>query len=117
VPELTAIVLCGGAGLALGAAVVNPGTESRIARLTAAGKEAASLLLGVGMLLFLAAIIESFLRQSHLETWARLAFAGSAAVLLAGWFAVGFVLERRAKTSPRRVAAPTPDLATAAPTP
>ncbi|TVM19857.1 hypothetical protein DPQ33_01085 [Oceanidesulfovibrio indonesiensis] len=95
VPELTAIVLCGGAGLALGAAVVNPGNESRMARITAAGKEAANILLGVGLLLFLAAIIESFLRQSNMETWARLAFAGSAAVLMAGWFAMGFVLERR----------------------
>ncbi|WP_171266236.1 stage II sporulation protein M [Oceanidesulfovibrio marinus] len=116
VPELTAIMLCGGAGLALGAAVINPGGESRITKLTAAGKEAAKILLGVGMLLFFAAIIESFLRQSHMETWERLAFAGSVAVAMAGYFAMGFVYEWREKKARRMQGVLMPAAATAVPT-
>ncbi|MFW5733437.1 MAG: stage II sporulation protein M [Oceanidesulfovibrio sp.] len=117
VPELTAIVLCGGAGLALGAAVISPGEESRIARLTAAGKEAANIILGVGVLLLLAAIIESFLRQSDMETWSRLAFAGTAAVALAGYFAQGFVYEWRERKGRRMREKLGLAPATAAPTP
>ncbi len=101
VPELTAIILCGGAGLALGAAVINPGRGDRMRRLAETGRDAVKVFLGVGALLVAAAIIESYLRQSHMETWARLAVAGTLFALLAGYFAVGFVLERRGRQTKR----------------
>lgn len=77
VTELGAIVLCGGVGLLLGQAVVTPGWQSRTAALHRAGREVGITLLGVAGMLCVAAVIESYLRQSHLSTGARLTFAGA----------------------------------------
>lgn len=94
VTELLAIVLCGGVGLMLGRAVLNPGKLTRTESLTRAGNEAAATCLGIAVMLLLAAIIESYLRQSHLSNAARFAFAGGSALFWIVYFAYGAVCER-----------------------
>lgn len=59
-PELTAIVLAGGAGLRMGWALVAPGRLSRRRALLDAGRDGAQLVLGVFAMLVLAAFIEAY---------------------------------------------------------
>lgn len=88
VPELTAICLCAAAGLQLGAAVAMPGPRGRAAAL-AESIPSVLVLFGAAVPLFvLAALIESFVRQSTWGPWPRLAVAalcliGTIAFLLA----------------------------------
>lgn len=96
VTEIGAIILCGGIGLILGKAIVSPGLETRTEALRKAGEEAGLTVLGVGGMLCAAAVIESFLRQSHLSTGARLTFAGVSALFWVGFFVHGGVRERAA---------------------
>ncbi|MGH7328628.1 MAG: stage II sporulation protein M [Polyangiaceae bacterium] len=58
--ELGAIVIAGGAGLALGWSLVAPGELTRMASLRHAGKDAAILASGAAAMLFIAASIEAF---------------------------------------------------------
>ncbi len=96
VTELGAIVLCGGVGLMLGRAVVAPGLLTRTEALRQAGQQAGITAFGVAGMLFAAAIIESFLRQSHLSTSARLIFAAGSAVFWMLFIVHGFLRERAA---------------------
>jgi uncharacterized membrane protein SpoIIM required for sporulation len=100
VTEIGAIALCGGCGLMLGRAVVSPGIMSRTESLRHAGIETGSTCLGVAIMLIAAAIIESYLRQSHLPSSARLIFAGGTALFWAGYFYMGLLRERMDR-SPR----------------
>ena len=95
VTEIGAIVLCGGVGLMLGRAVVAPGLLTRTEALQQAGITS----LGVAGMLFAAAIIESYLRQSHLSTSARLLFAAGSALFWAAFIVHGFLRERAASRS------------------
>jgi uncharacterized membrane protein SpoIIM required for sporulation len=58
--ELTAIVLAGGAGLKLGAALVRPGRRTRLESLRNAAREAVPLVYGIAGMLLIAAFIEAF---------------------------------------------------------
>lgn len=102
VTEIGAIILCGGVGLMLGRAVVRPGTVSRADSLRQAGREAARTCAGVAVMLLLAAVIESYLRQSHLSTSARFWFAGGSALFWSLYIGYGVVREREME---RRAAA------------
>ncbi len=63
VTELLAIILCGAAGLILGAAIIFPGKHSRLDNLAIEGKKAGIIVIGcVGMFL-LAGLLEGFGRQ------------------------------------------------------
>ena len=94
ITEIGAIVLCGGVGLMLGNAIIRPGLLSRAESLRRAGTEAAYVCVGVfGMLLF-AAAVESFLRQSHLSTSARLIFAAATALFWVVYIAYGAICQR-----------------------
>src|SRR5690606_35857571 len=97
ITELGAIVLCGGIGLMLGWAVVCPGVRSREESLVEAGREAARIACGVGIMLMMAAIIESFLRQSHLSTAGRIWWAGTTAALWIAYLAWGVIKESQAR--------------------
>jgi len=97
VTEIGAIILCGGVGLILGQAVVRPGQLSRGESLRQAGFEAARTCAGVAVMLVVAAFMESFLRQSHLSTDARLAFAGGSAVFWGLYIAYGVFREHADK--------------------
>jgi uncharacterized membrane protein SpoIIM required for sporulation len=61
--ELTAVALCGAAGLAIGQALVFPGREERLAGLARRGREAGVLALGSVGLFFGAALVEGLFRQ------------------------------------------------------
>jgi len=95
ITEIGAIILCGGIGFMLGTAVVRPGAISRNESLLRAGREAVLTCIGVAGMLLLAALIESYVRQSHWSTEARLVFAGATAVLWAAYIAHGVFRERR----------------------
>lgn len=97
VTELGAIVLCGGIGLMLGQAVVRPGQSSRKRALLMAGREAVQISIGVAGMLLAAAIIESYIRQSHWTTFERLAFASATALFWVMYIIHGAVCERRAR--------------------
>jgi uncharacterized membrane protein SpoIIM required for sporulation len=58
--ELTAIVIAGAAGLKLGGALIDPGSQTRLAALRAAGREAIPIILGATFMLFIAAVLEAF---------------------------------------------------------
>jgi uncharacterized membrane protein SpoIIM required for sporulation len=94
ITEILAIVLFGGIGLLFAQAVISPGLMSRAESLKRAGIEAGQMCLGAGAMLVFAAFVESYLRQSHLGTASRLAFAGGTALFWASFFVHGFLRER-----------------------
>ncbi|MHC5081113.1 MAG: stage II sporulation protein M [Planctomycetota bacterium] len=84
VTEILAILLCATAGLLVGLSVVRPGNLRWQDAVGRAGREAGWIVLGTLPLFFFAAVIESFLRQSHLSDDARFLFA---ALTLIAWIA------------------------------
>jgi len=66
--ELGAIVLCGGAGLAMGWSVIAPGDRTRIASLQAVGKDVALIIGGAAVMLCMAAGIEAFWSSSSVPS-------------------------------------------------
>jgi uncharacterized membrane protein SpoIIM required for sporulation len=90
VTELTAVALCGAAGLALGQALVFPGQEERLAGLARRGRPAGVVALGAVALFFCAALVEGIFRQLVHAVPVRYAVAlGSVAVLYAYLFTSG----------------------------
>ena len=94
VSELWAIVLFGGVGLMFGHALISPGRRSRAESLRDAGVEAAKICVGAGAMLVVAAIAESYVRQSNLPNGSRLLLAGATALFWLAYFAGGFRAER-----------------------
>jgi uncharacterized membrane protein SpoIIM required for sporulation len=82
VTELTAVVLCGAAGLAVGSALIFPGRQTRLAALGRRGREVALLGLGAVVMFFVAGLIEGFFRQLVQNVGVRW---GLAAVTLLLW--------------------------------
>lgn len=70
--ELLAVCLCGGAGFALGHALVFPGRLSRLDNLAQRGRETAAVVFGAVLMFFLAALIEGYFRQLVLDEVPRL---------------------------------------------
>jgi len=105
VTELSAVILCGGVGLLLGRAVLNPGELTRTEALSRAGAEAARICMGVAVMLVLAALIESYLRQSELSTAERLIFAAASALFWVSYLAFGSLRERAARQAAQATAA------------
>jgi uncharacterized membrane protein SpoIIM required for sporulation len=93
ITEIGAIVLCGGVGLMLGRAIVRPGRHSRKQALLHAGREAALVAGGAALMLVAAALIESYVRQSHWSTSTRLIFAAATALFWASYIGWGFFRE------------------------
>jgi uncharacterized membrane protein SpoIIM required for sporulation len=83
IPELTAITLCGAGGLMLGAAVAAPGRRRRRAALAEDSLPALFLVASSVPLFLLAALTESFVRESALDSATRLSIAAGYAVALA----------------------------------
>ena len=70
--EISAIIIAGGAGLMLGRALVFPGTFTRLQSLRIASRSGIRVILLVGLMLFVAAIIETFVtRYTSLDNWIR----------------------------------------------
>ena len=84
--ELTAIILCGGAGFHLAGAMINPGRRSRLAALKINGRTAATLVIGAVVMLLVAAVLEGLGRQLIVDTSARLAVGGTMLVLWLVYF-------------------------------
>ena len=89
IPELTAIVLCGGAGFALAAGWLFPGRASRLESLTRRGQDAGVLVVGAMMLFAYAGLLEGVFRQTIHDVGVRYALAVLSATLVTGWFAWG----------------------------
>ena len=98
ITELSAIALCGGVGLMLGRAVVSPGLKTHAQSLVDAGGDAARTVIGIAGMLLIAAVTESFVRQSHLSTTARLVYAASTAVFWTLYVAFGFLWKDESRT-------------------
>lgn len=90
ITEIGAIILCGGIGLMLGHAVINPGLVDRGESLRRAGLEAGRMGVGAVFMFIMAAIIESYVRQSHWSTSTRYVFAAATAVFWAFYLGQAF---------------------------
>lgn len=64
--ELSCIFIAGGAGMMIGYSIINPGDLTRGQALKKAGMEAAKIVIGCAILLFIAGIIEGFISPSAL---------------------------------------------------
>ncbi len=64
VTELSAVVFCGAAGLAIGQSLLFPGPRTRLQNLQVRGREAGQLVLGAVVMFFLAGLIEGIFRQT-----------------------------------------------------
>ncbi len=80
--ELFAIILAGAAGFRIGLAAAFPGDLGRVAAATKAGRSAATVMIGVMIMLFFAGILEGFARQLITDDVARYAIG---AVMLSLW--------------------------------
>jgi uncharacterized membrane protein SpoIIM required for sporulation len=94
--ELTAIIIAGGAGLCMGAALISTRGRTRLGSLRERASELALLALGAAAMLFLAALIEAFWSSSSLPESVKFGFSGL------GWLSVlGFLLFAGRRSSPR----------------
>jgi len=84
--ELTAIFICGGAGLMLGSALLAPGNLRRGDALKLAGVPAIRMVAGCIPMFVIAGIIEGFLTPSVLPAAAKLGFAGLTLLGLLAYF-------------------------------
>jgi uncharacterized membrane protein SpoIIM required for sporulation len=84
IPELTAITWCAAGGLMLGGAVAAPLRRRRSDALRLSLDSALVMAVGALPLFVVAALVESFVRESALGTQARFAVAGAMLCLLVG---------------------------------
>ena len=91
--ELTAVFLAAGAGLRLGWSIIDPGPRPRGRALAEEGRTAASIALGLIVVLLVSGIIEAFVTPSPLPTWARIVIGVAAE---AAFLCYVLVLGRRA---------------------
>lgn len=75
--ELTAVVLCGGAGLLLGHAILFPGRYRRMTMLMTAGRRATLIVIGAAVMFLIAGLLEGIGRQTIDSTATRLAIGGA----------------------------------------
>jgi uncharacterized membrane protein SpoIIM required for sporulation len=83
--ELGAIVLAGGAGLALGWSMIAPGERTRLASLQATARSVAAVVFGAAVMLFMAAAIEGFWSASSVPSTVKRAVGATLFVLLAAY--------------------------------
>jgi uncharacterized membrane protein SpoIIM required for sporulation len=84
--EMYAIVIAGAAGLRIGWSVVFPGSASRLAAASAAGKTAATAMVGVVLMLLVAGLLEGFGRQLVTSDPVRYVMGGGMLLLWLGFF-------------------------------
>lgn len=86
VTELFAITLAGAAGLRIGWSVAFPGNRSRLAAAEHAGREGGLVMIGVIIMLFVAALLEGFARQLVVAETGRWGIAAASATMWALYF-------------------------------
>ncbi len=91
--ELTAVFVAGGVGLRLFWSWIEPGDLSRTRSMAREGRTAATVALGLVVVLFVSGLIEAFVTPSGLPTWARIGIGVLAEVT---FLAYVFVLGRAA---------------------
>jgi uncharacterized membrane protein SpoIIM required for sporulation len=96
VTEITAILLCGAAGLVVAEKILFPDRYSRVDSLATHGRMAAEIAVGAVLMFFVAAILEGGFRQLVASTPGRFAIAAATAV---GWLA--YIHLVRPKGQPR----------------
>jgi uncharacterized membrane protein SpoIIM required for sporulation len=95
--EITAIILGGGAGCALGRAVLFPDERSRLESLAETGRIAGIVALGTSLLLFIAGFLEGIGRQTINDTPLRF---GIGSLMLVFWLFYFNLGRRRKDTAP-----------------
>ena len=93
--EIFAIILAGAAGLRIGWSVVFPGDASRLDAASRAGKTAATLMVGVLLMLVAAGLLEGFGRQLIKQDLVRYAIGGG---MLIFWLAFLYLPGRRRRS-------------------
>lgn len=91
--ELFAILLAGAAGLHIGRAMAFPGDRAVLDAAAEAGRRAATVMVGVVLMLVIAALLEGFARQLLNSTPLRLGIGGA---MLTFWLAYFFAWHRGA---------------------
>ncbi|HEX6124611.1 MAG TPA: stage II sporulation protein M [Pyrinomonadaceae bacterium] len=71
--ELSVVCFCGGAGMMIGYAIIDPGDITRAQALKKKGLEAAKIVIGCAFLLVIAGLIEGFISPSGLPAAAKVA--------------------------------------------
>lgn len=89
VPEIGAIVLCGGAGLHLGRKMIWPGQRSVRSALEQGGRTTAPIILGSVVLFAIAGVIEGVFRQVITNDMVRFALFAINATWFFGWLLLG----------------------------
>ncbi|MEY4501478.1 MAG: hypothetical protein RIS52_1368 [Pseudomonadota bacterium] len=84
--ELFAIILAGAAGFRIGLATAFPGDLARLTAASKAGREAATVMIGVMIMLFFAGMLEGFARQMITNDVARYAIGGTMLLLWLSYF-------------------------------
>jgi uncharacterized membrane protein SpoIIM required for sporulation len=87
--ELGAIVLSGGAGLALGWSIVAPGERTRIASLQAVARDVLVIVCGAAVMLLGAAAIEGFWSGSSMPALVKRVLGATLLVLVMGYLVLG----------------------------
>jgi uncharacterized membrane protein SpoIIM required for sporulation len=82
VVELSCVFMAGGAGLLIGSALVMPGDLSRADALKTRGKSAVRLMVGVAVLLVIAAIIEAFISPAPIDPRIKFSIAAITGIAL-----------------------------------
>jgi len=84
--EMFAIVLAGAAGVRIGWAVAFPGRLSRLDGMAEAGRQSGTVMAGVVVMLFVAALLEGFVRQLVTVDWLRFLIGGTMLFLWLAYF-------------------------------
>ena len=97
--ELSVVCFCGGAGMMIGYAIINPGDRTRAQALKNKGMEAAKIVIGCACLLVIAGLIEGFISPSSLPPAVKIGTGILSGVVMYSYlFLVGHPNEHR--TSP-----------------
>jgi uncharacterized membrane protein SpoIIM required for sporulation len=104
--ELTAIVLAGGAGLAMGWSLVAPGDRTRLASLRATARSVVPIVFGATIMLFMAAAIEGFWSASPVPAPVKRLVGASMFVLVLLYILLAGRGSRAAKAFERAQAVP-----------
>ena len=91
--ELTAVFVAGGVGLRLFWSWIEPGALTRTQSVAREGRTAATVALGLVVVLFITGVIEGFVTPSGLPTWGRISIGVLAEIV---FFTYVFVLGRQA---------------------
>ncbi|OHD53622.1 MAG: hypothetical protein A2Y33_06785 [Spirochaetes bacterium GWF1_51_8] len=97
--ELPAIIIAGGAGLYIGAAILLPGRLPRKYRLKEHSRDAFRALAGVVFLLFISGLIEGLITPMKVEIGIRVLIAAVNTVFILSYFLIGFVWKRKNEDS------------------